>query len=44
MEIAMSLYELLEEFVAADEAAHETADELEQDLVDFIDDLWSHDH
>ena len=41
----MSLYELLEEFVAADESlAHETADELEQDLVDFIDDLWSHDH
>ena len=40
----MSLYELLEEFVAADEAAHETADELEQELIDFIDEFWEFDH
>lgn len=39
----MSLYELLEEFVAADEVAHEAPDEFESELIEFIDNLWEFD-
>ena len=40
----MSLYEYLAAVVESDEVAHETADELEQELIDFIDEFWEFDH